>query len=394
MHEAQVVGQHGGGVFVGGVDEGSGHQTFLNHGVHSSHSLVGSSVHTSIVQLAVSADIQVILTGFQTTDAEQSAGEAEHIDTALVVVILTGEQTKDGVGAVQSLSICHDTTQQSHQFVSIPSSVLTNEQVSTVGAVVAVVSLVDVLTKHIYSLNAVKGSCCVHKSNNVACLIIILSDLLNAGSISLNNVDLYLAAGGHVGSVNCCCKLLRSLCSEFTLTVKELLNPVGSHKGHTLNVVYTVEVGGEVDSTVGGVTCDGKTNDGVSFKISLEVRHVVKVFSNVNNLACYACLGKLGSGTAYHINVTELFLPVLEFLGSGFALVMILKLNAENVLNLNPSGLKVARVVGIAICKGNTLACNLCVKEQTGLLDVITGCHTEHSAFGIRKCEFKFVTGA
>ena len=63
------------------------------------------------------------------------AGQADHVHAALVVGFLTGEQALHGIGAVEGLGIGDHAAQQGYQLVSIPGSVLANEQVGTFGAI-------------------------------------------------------------------------------------------------------------------------------------------------------------------------------------------------------------------------------------------------------------------
>ena len=383
MHEAQVVLQVGSGGFFSHLHESLGDQAFLNHLVHLGHGVVGIQLLTGVMQLAISADPQEVLTGLQAAHAEQGASEAEHIHTALVVVVFTGEQALHSVGAIQGLGVGHHAAQQGNQLVSIPGSVLADEQIGTLGAVVAIVSGVDVGTQHVDSSNAVQLASLVHLGNDVAGSIIVLGDLFHGGAVQGHNVDLHGAGGGHVGGVHGGSQLVGSLGGEFTLAVQQLLHPVNAHQGHTLDVVHAVEVGGEVDGAGIGVAGDGQAHNGVGFQISLEVGHHVQVLGNVHDGASLAVLRQLGSGAAQHVNFVQTILPEVELVGSAVALVLVLELHAQDVLDLDPGGLQVASQIGLAVGQGHAFAGNASIEEQTGLGIVVAGGHAEHGALGV-----------
>ena len=346
--------------------------------MHAVHGLVGSGFLTGVMELAIGADVQVILTGLQAAHAEQHAGKAEHIHTALVVVVLTGEQALDGIGAVQGLGIGDHAAQQGNQFIGVPRSVLTHEQVGALGAVVAIVRLVDVLTQHVDGLNAGHGALGVHAGNDVAGSVVILGDGLNRGAFQVDHVDGHLAGGRHVGSVDGGSGGVRGVGSESALAVQQLLHPVNAHQRHTLDVVDAVKVGGEVDGAGGGVAGDGQTNDGVLLQISLEVGHLVQILGNVHDGASLAVLGQLGSGTGDHVDLIEALLPVLELVAGGVALVLVLKDNIQHLLDLDPGGLEVAGVVGDAVGQGDAFARDGRVEEQAGLGVVVAGSHAQN----------------
>ena len=390
MHKAEIVLKHCSRAFLGIVDKGSRDKTFLSHVVHSLNSNVGSLLLTSVVEFVVVAYIQVILSGLKTANAEQRARETEHINTSLVVVILTGEQTLDSVGAVECLSVRSYAAKQSNQLVSVPSSVLTAEQIGTSGSVVSAVCLVDILTEHIYSVNAAHRTGVIHLSNDVAGSVVILGYFLGAVAVLCNYLNLNLSACGHIGR----CGRTAAVSSEIAVAVKQLLYPVNSHQWHTLDIVYTVKVRSKVDSAdvaLTVVTCDRQTNDGVSVKICLEVGHLVKVLSKIYYLTCGACLSQIGCGTAYHIYLGKSFLPELPLLGSAVALILVLKYHTELFLYSYPCRLKIASAVALAVSQCNgavfTLISNVVrVKEQTRIFAVVAGSHSQNSTL----CELQF----
>ena len=383
VHEAQVVLQVGLGALFGHIGECLGNQALLNHGVHAVQSFKGLHLLTGIVQHAVFAHVQVILAGLQAADAEQDAGKAEHIHTALVVVVLTGEQALDGIGAVQALGVGDDAAQQGDQLVGVPGSVLADEQVGALGAVVAVVGLVDVGTQHVDSCDAVHLTGLVHLGNDVAGSVIVLGDGLNSGALCIDHFDLHGALGGHVGLVNSLGGGAAGLGGELAFAVQQLGDPVNTHQGHTLDVVDAVKVGGEVDGAGGGVAGDGQADDGVGLQVGLEVGHLIQVFGDVDQSAGLAVLGQDGSGAADHVHFVQSVFPVLEFLGGAVALVLVLEDNIQDVLDLDPGGLQVAGVVGVAVSQGDALAGDLGVEEQAGLGVVVAGGHAQDGALRI-----------
>ena len=383
VHEAQIILQVGLGALFGLVNEGLGDQALFGHGVHVFQSLVGGHFLTGVIEEAVFTHVQEILTGFQTADAEQDACEAEHVNTALVVVVLTGEQALDGIGAVEGLGVGNHAAQQGDQLVSVPGSVLTHEQVGAGGAVVAVVSGVDVGAEHIDGLHTGDGTGLVHQRNDVAGSIIVLGDGLHSGTLGVDHVDFHHALGGHIGLVDGLGGVAAGIGGEFTLAVQQLLHPVHTHQRHTLDVVDTVEVGGEIDGAGGGVAGDGQPDDGVGFQVGLEVGHLVQVLGDVHQSAGLAVLRKSGSGAGDHVHLVQAVFPVLEFLGGVVALILVLEGDAQNILDLHPGGLQVAGVVGVAVSQGDTLAGNLRIEEQAGLGVVVAGGHPQDGTLGI-----------
>jgi hypothetical protein len=91
------------------------------------------------VKETVGTYVEVILSGLKATNAEESACEAEHVNSSLIVSVLSGEETFNLVGAVKSLGVSNYATKKSYELVCVLSCVLSDEEVSTVGAVVAVV---------------------------------------------------------------------------------------------------------------------------------------------------------------------------------------------------------------------------------------------------------------
>ena len=242
------------------------------------------------MQNAVSTDVEVILAGFKAADAEQSAGEAEHIHTALVVVVFTGEQSLHSVGTVEGLRVGNDAAEQCDQLISVPCGILSDEQVGTLGAIIAVVGSINVSPEHIDSGYTVKGTGCVHGSNNVAGSIIVFGNSLNACAVQRDNIHIDLAFSGHVRLVNSSCKFLAGVGTELAFTVKQLLDPVNTHQRHTLDVVDTIKVRAEINSAGIHVAGDGKADNGIRFQIGAEIRHLIQIFGYVDNSAVFTVL--------------------------------------------------------------------------------------------------------
>ena len=337
------------------------------------------------MQFAIGADIEVILTGFQTTDTEEDTGEAEHIDTALVVVIFTGEDALDLVSTIEGLRIGDDAAKQSNEFVNIPGSVLTNEEVGAFGAIIAIVSFIDVLAEHVDSRDAIDNTGGIHLFNDIAGCIIILGDGFNRLAIGGHDVDIDLAGSRHIRIINRGLDVVAGFSGEFTFAIQQLLNHVDTHQRHTFDIVHTIEVGAEVDRAIINVTGDGKADDRVGIQISLEVRHLIQIFSDVDNSAGFAVFGQFRSSTGEHIDLVKLFFPVIEFSGSAVALVFVFENDTESVLDFNPCRLQIAGVVGLAVSKGDTFASGFSIEEQTCLRAVVTGSHAQNCTFSVRQ---------
>ncbi len=376
MHEAQVVLQVVLGLDVLAVDESLGEQAFLGQGVHLGQRFVGFFFLTGILEFALFVHIQVVLTGFQAAHAEQGAGEAEHVDPALVVGVFTGEQALDGVGAVQGLGVGNHAAQQGHEFVHVPGGVLADEQVGALGAVVAVVSLVDVFTEHVDRGHAVDLARFVHLGDDVAGSVIVLGHDLGGGAVGGRGFDLDLALERHVGGVHSGVQLLAGFRGEFAFAVQQLLHHVHTHQGHTLDVVDTVEVGAEVDGARFGVAGDGQLNDGVFIQVSLEVRHLIQVRADVDHQARFAGFAQLGGGAGQHIHLIQLLFPVVKLSGSAVALILVFKDNVQLFLNRHPGGLEVAGVIHGA-GQFDAFTGGFRIKEQTGLGTVVAGRHPQ-----------------
>ena len=339
--------------------------------------LISFCILTCIVQSAIVAYIQVILTGLKAADAEQCAGETEQIYAALVVVLFTCEQALDGICAIQCLRVSLHAAQQSYQLVCVPCGILANEQIGTLCSIVSAVSFVDVCTEHIDSSYAVHRTCFVHLGNDVACCVIVLCNLLSLCAVSADYVNFDLALCGHIRLINRIRCSIGSIRGELAFAVKELLYPVNTHQRHTLDIVNTVEIGAEIDSACVGVAGDGETNDRVSIQICLEVRHGIKILSDIYKASCLAVLCQQSRCTGNHIYVAETLFPILELFAGAVALIFVFELNAELFLNCYPCGLEVASVIGNAVGQCDTGACCLCIEAEAGLCAVVTGRHAK-----------------
>ena len=99
---------------------------------------------------------------------------------------------------------------------------LLDESFSSVCAIVTIVSLIDVITKHVNSVNACYCTLCksiVHSLNDIACCIVILIDGFYSGTISLNYINCNLAACWHVRCVNRSLNIVGSSCCELAITI-------------------------------------------------------------------------------------------------------------------------------------------------------------------------------
>ena len=337
MHEAEVIFQIGRRAFGGHIHKRLGNQPLPGHRVHALHRLIGILFHTGVVHCAVRADIEVILAGFQAAHAKQRTGKAEHIDTALVVVVLAGEQALYRIGAVECLRVGNHAAQQRDKLVGIPCRVLSDKQVGAVGAVVAEISVIDVLAEHVDRSHAVnRAGHGVHIGNDVAHVIIILGDGFGAAAVGGHNLNVHLARSRHIRLVRHHAQRVACAGGKRALAVEQLLDPVHAHQRHTLDVVYAVKVRAEVDGAGIGIAGDGQPDDRVGVQICLEIRHHVEVLGDIDDRPGLACLGQLQGGAAHHIDFVQAFLPVVEFLVRAVALVFVLKSNAKGILYLNP----------------------------------------------------------
>ena len=229
----------------------------------------------------------------------------------------------------------------------------------------------------------------VHLGDDVAGLVIILGHDLGGGAVGSGSFDLHLALGGHVGSVHGGSQLLAGFGGEFTLAVQQLFNEVNAHQGHTLDVVHAVEVGAEVDGAGVSAAGDGQQNDGVRFQIGLEVRHLIQIVRKVHDQAVFARFAQLRRRTAQHVNVVHLLFPVIEFGRSAVALINAVELDSQRILDRNPGGLQVARVVGHAVGQRDAFARDFRVKGQAGFGIVVAGAHAKFGAFRIGQRVFR-----
>ena len=189
------------------------------------------------MKLIVVAYIEVIRSGFKTANTEEGTCETEHINSSLVVVVFTGEETLNTVGAVKSLRVGHYAAEESNQFVGVPCRVLTYKQIGTGGTVVSVISLVDVCTEHVNGLNTANSAGFVHLGDDVSALVVIFGNGFRTGSVKFNCFDFNLAACGHIRLIYGSRSGVAGFSRESAVAVKQLGYPVNSHKRHTLYIV-------------------------------------------------------------------------------------------------------------------------------------------------------------
>ena len=339
--------------------------------------------------MAFRVNVQVVLTAFKAANAEQVSREPEHVDPALVVSVFPAEQALHNFRAVQGLGVRNHAAQQRNQFVRVPRGVLSDEQVGAVVAIVSAVGLVDVFAQHVHGLHAVQFARFVHLRDDVAVGVVVLGHDFNRVARQVGGLDLNLASRGHVGGVNRSSQLLGSFRGELAFAVQQLLHPVNAHQGHPLDVVNAVEVGAEVDGAGVSAAGDGQQNDGVRFQIGLEVRHLIQIVRKVHDQAVFARFAQLRRRTAQHVNVVHLLFPVIEFGRSAVALINAVELDSQRILDRNPGGLQVARVVGHAVGQRDAFARDFRVKGQAGFGIVVAGAHAKFGAFRIGQRVFR-----
>ena len=267
-------------------------ETFLIHLVHVLESRDNFGGATDVFEFAVFADVVEAVAGFRATDAEEGH-EAPEVGDA-VVAGLTREERNDHLASVGLVEIAKEETgvegdaaEEHDELVNVIRGLVGEEEIGALLAIGAGIGLVDPGTERLDGSLTVEGADGIEFGDDGSGILLVDLDEFRGGGILFRDFDLGVEGRGHVAGV------MASLEGEIGVeagrggrAVEEFLDPVVTHHEHALDVFEAVEVRGVEDLAF--AVGDGLLDDRVGFEEGLEVRHLVEMLGDVDELAVRA----------------------------------------------------------------------------------------------------------